>query len=315
MLYFLVTAPILANLPGCSRTAGLQGSFLQLWQSHTELKPEQWRQRMAAMADMGCRTVTLQWVGLIGGESPWMAPDDMLRTLLDTAQDEGMQVQVGLPFDSAWWQALAADEQTQAQFFSKAHAEAEHYMSSAPWPRHRAFSGWYIPYELEQYHWASTESQQRLAQWLDKLSRSARQYSDRVPSISTYYSVLPTDGSLAQLWNTLLDTTDLRPVVQDGVGVAGWANLQGIEPLLLELRRRRVGFDVVVELFEQLPSQTNDGSDFRARSADYARVQRQLEWARSTGAEQVMAFALDPWALGDDPRAQRLRQDWLRARG
>ncbi|MDZ4021116.1 hypothetical protein PssiTeo3_45250 [Pseudomonas sichuanensis] len=264
------------------------------------------------MADMGCRTVTLQWVGLIGGQSPWMIPEDMLRNVFDIAHDEGMQVQVGLPFDNAWWQALSADAQGQAQFFAKALGEAQGYMAAAPWPQHRAFAGWYIPYELEQYHWASADSQQRLAGWLAAMSASTRQHSDRIPSISTYHSVLPTEGSLLQLWRTLLDTTALRPVVQDGVGVAGWANLQAIEPLLLELRRRKVPFDVVVELFEQLPSEKNDGTDFKARSADYARVQRQLEWARTTGAEQVVAFALDPWALGDDPRARRLREDWLR---
>lgn len=264
------------------------------------------------MADMGCRTVTLQWVGLIGGQSPWMIPEDMLRNVFDIAHDEGMQVQVGLPFDNAWWQALSTDAQGQAQFFAKALGEAQGYMAAAPWPQHRAFAGWYIPYELEQYHWASADSQQRLASWLAAMSASTRQHSDGIPSISTYHSVLPTEGSLLQLWRTLLDTTALRPVVQDGVGVAGWANLQAIEPLLLELRRRKVPFDVVVELFEQLPSEKNDGTDFKARSADYARVQRQLEWARTTGAEQVVAFALDPWALGDDPRARRLREDWLR---
>ena len=144
------------------------------------------------------------------------------------------------------------------------------------------------------------------------MSNLTRQHSDQVPAISTYYSVLPSQGSLVQLWRTLLDSTALRPVVQDGVGVAGWANLQAIEPLLLELRRRQVPFDVVVELFEQLPSEKNDGSDFKARSADYTRVRRQLEWARTTGAEHVVAFALDPWALGDEPQARRLHQDWLR---
>jgi len=308
-------APIIANLPGCTRSSGLQGSFLQLWKSHADLTPEQWRQRLAATAAMGCRTITVQWVGLVGGDSPWMIPDASLRTVFDIARDEGMQVQLGLPFDNAWWPALSADAQGQAHFFAQALAGAQRYMASAPWAEHRAFAGWYIPYELEQYHWATADSQQRLAQWLADMANSTRQHSDSVPAISTYYSVLPTEGSLVQLWRTLLDSTALRPVVQDGVGVAGWANLQGIEPLLLELRRRKVAFDVVVELFEQLPSQNNDGSDFQARSADYARVNRQLEWARTTGAEQVVAFALDPWALGDDPRAKRLLHDWQQRRG
>ncbi|MFP5427462.1 MAG: DUF4434 domain-containing protein [Gammaproteobacteria bacterium] len=318
VLCLLTAAPVvfgLTSLSGCSRSTGVQGSFLQLWKSHAELDRKQWQRRMAAMADMGCRTLTLQWVGLVGGESPWMIPEPMLQTVFDLAREEGMQVQVGLPFDNAWWQALGAQPQEQAAFFAKSLEDARRYMSSSPWPNHPAFACWYIPYELEQYHWDTAERQQRLAQWLGALADNARHSSGRVPSISTYYSVLQTDGSLLQLWRTLLDSTALRPVVQDGVGVAGWANLQAIEPLLLELRRRQVPFDVVVELFEQLPSEKNDGSDFKARSADYTRVRRQLEWAKTTGAEQVVAFALDPWALGDDPRARRLHQDWLRGHG
>lgn len=42
-----------------------------------------------------------------------------------------------------------------------------------------------------------------------------------VPAISTYYSTLQTDGSLVQLWQSPLSRTQLRPMVQDGVGVAG----------------------------------------------------------------------------------------------
>ncbi|WP_081673669.1 DUF4434 domain-containing protein [Pseudomonas cremoricolorata] len=312
LLSFLACAPLFAGLPGCTPPVGVQGSFLQLWKSHADLTPAQWRERLAAMAEMGCRTLTLQWVGLIGGEAAWMIPESLLRTVLDIAHDEGMQVQVGLPFDNAWWQALSAEPGEQAAFFDSSLVTTRQYLASAPWPQHRAFAGWYIPYELEQYHWATDDRQQRLAQWLQAMSRSVLQYSNRNAAISTYFSVLPTQGSLTQLWRVLLDAVPLLPMVQDGVGVAGLGNLLAIEPLLLELRRRRAPFEVVVELFEQLPAQNNDGSEFKARSADYPRVLRQLEWARSTGAEQVVAFALDPWALSDEPRARRLREEWLK---
>ncbi|WP_312935792.1 DUF4434 domain-containing protein [Pseudomonas sp.] len=312
LLSLLACAPLVVGIPGCAPATGLQGSFLQLWKSHADLTPAQWRARLSAMADMGCQTLTLQWVGLIGGASAWMAPEALLRTVFDIAHDEGMKVQVGLPCDNAWWQALSADPSGQAAFFDASLAAAQHYMASAPWPRHRAFAGWYIPYELEQYHWATLDRQQRLAQWLQGFSSSAIQHSGRTPAISTYFSVLATQGSLSQLWRVLLDTAPLRPLVQDGVGVAGLRNVLAIEPLLLELRQRQVPFDIVVELFEQLPSPKNDGTDFTARSADYVRVRRQLEWARSAGADNVIAFALDPWALADDPRARRLREDWLR---
>ncbi|WP_218276120.1 DUF4434 domain-containing protein [Pseudomonas sp. SDI] len=306
----------IASLPGCARQPRLDASFLQLWKSHFQLTREQWQQRMHAMRELGCKEVLLQWVGLHGGRDPdWLLPDAVMQTLLDSADQQGLRVRIGLPYDNSWWQALAAkDSATEASFFVRSSASASRYMREARWSQHRRFAGWYIPYELEQYHWAEPARQQRLATWLAGLSEVSQQAGHGVPAISTYFSTLDTQGSLVQLWQTLLDRTQLRPMVQDGVGVAGWPNIQAIEPLLLYLRQRQATFDVIVELFEQLPSEKNDGSDFKARSADFARVKRQLEWADTTGAEQVVAFAVDPWAFGSDPQTQRLRREWLRAR-
>ncbi|WP_273911164.1 DUF4434 domain-containing protein [Pseudomonas fontis] len=295
----------------------MDATFLQLWKSHFQLSRQQWTERMAAMRELGCKEVLLQWVGLINGNEPdWLLPDAVMQTILDTADEQGMHVRIGLPYDNGWWQALSAqDEPTQAAFFTRSLQGATRYMQEARWSRHKRFSGWYIPYELEQYHWADTARQQRLGDWLAALSEASQQAGHGTPAISTYFSKLETQGTLVQLWQTLLDRTQLRPMVQDGVGVAGWPNIQAIEPLLLYLRQRQVKFDVVVELFEQLPSEKNDGTDFKARSADYRRVNRQLEWAETTGADQVVAFAVDPWALGSDPQAKSLRREWLKSRG
>ncbi|WP_255002092.1 DUF4434 domain-containing protein [Pseudomonas sp. S12(2018)] len=294
----------------------MDATFLQIWKSHFQLSRDEWMTRMVGMREFGCDELLLQWVGLHGGDEPdWMLPDAVMQTVLDTAGSNGMRVRIGLPYDNGWWKALSAkDEAAQAAFFDRSLQGATRYMRESPWSGHRQFAGWYIPYEIEQYHWAEAPAQQRLGTWLADLSSVSQQAGHGVPAISTYFSTLTTQGSLVQLWQSLLDRAQLRPMVQDGVGVAGWPNIQAIEPLLLYLRQRKVTFDVIVELFEQLPSERNDGTDFKARSADYARVERQLEWAETTGAEHVVAFAVDPWALGSDPQAQGLRRQWLRSR-
>ncbi|WP_339547963.1 DUF4434 domain-containing protein [Pseudomonas sp. RA_35y_Pfl2_P32] len=319
LLRLAACAPVLAllgPLAGCSRKPQMDATFLQIWKSHAELSRDEWSTRMAAMAELGCDELVLQWVGLLGGGEPdWMLPDPVMQTLMDTAGEHGMKVRIGLPYDNGWWQALSAtDEPTQAAFFSGSLQGASRYMREAPWSTHGQFAGWYIPYEIEQYHWSEPARQERLGKWLTALSGVSQNAGHGVPGISTYYSTLQTDGSLVQLWQSLLARTQLRPMVQDGVGVAGWNNLKAIEPLLQYLRQRGVKFEVIVELFEQLPSARNDGTDFKAVSADYPRVQRQLEWAQTTGADRIIAFAVDPWATGTDPQAQRLRQQWLKAR-
>lgn len=304
----------LAGLAGCSTGPGLQGSFLQPWQSHLSLSRTQWRRRMGEMHALGCREVVLQWVGLYGGKDPdWRVPDEVLETIFETAGVQGMNVRVGLPFDNRWWAALQQDPRGLQDFFTRSREEALAFMASAPWPQRRRFAGWYIPYELEQYHWAEPARQDLLCTWLQALSQGAQQAGRGAPAMSTYFSRLETQGTLRQLWSTILDRAQIRPMVQDGVGVAGWPNLSKVAPLIEMLRERGVPFDVIVELFEELPSEKNDGTDFRAQSADWARVQRQLEWAAQTGAEHIVGFAVDPWVTNDDERARALRRSWRRS--
>ena len=102
-------------------------------------------------------------------------------------------------------------------------------------------------------------------------------------------------------------------MIQDGVGVAGLDNLKALEPLRRLLLARCAPFDLVIELFEELPSGSTDGSTFKARSADFERVQamadrRQLRRAARRG--------LRAGSLGHrrQPEARVLRQAWMRAR-
>ncbi|WP_225981460.1 hypothetical protein [Paracidovorax avenae] len=71
--------------------------------------------------------------------------------------------------------------------------------------------------------------------------------------MSTFFSKLQTPGTLTALWTDILEKVALRPMLQDGVGVAGMGNYAGLEPLRALLRQRGVPFDLIIELFEQLP--------------------------------------------------------------
>jgi len=305
----------LGALAGCATTPGLQASFLQPWKSHLELSRTQWRRRMGEMHALGCREVVLQWVGLVGGKDPdWLVPDEVMETIFETAGVQGMNVRVGLPFDNRWWSAIGAqDPRVLQDFFTQSREAALAFMAASPWPQRRRFAGWYIPYEIEQYHWADPARQDMLSGWLQALAQGAQAANRGAPAVSTYFSQLETPGTLTQLWTRILERAPVRPMVQDGVGVAGWPNLAKLAPLIEMLRTRGVPFDVIIELFEELPSEKKDGTDFKARSADWARVQRQLEWARQTGAEKVVGFAVDPWVTNEDERARALRRNWRRS--
>ena len=318
LLKLAISAPVLAllgPLAGCSPKPEFRSTFLQLWKSHLDLPPEAWHQRMAFLKEVGCSELVLQWVGQTGSGvegGDWMLPDASMRTLLDACAEYGLHVRIGLPYDNGWWAAMASgDEQALPTWFNNSLQAASAYMRDSQWPMHPQFSGWYIPYEIEQYSWVSPARQELLGNWLTALSQVSQKACQGVPSISTYFSVLETEGSLLQLWHSLLKRTKLRVMVQDGVGVAGWDNLDGVDPLIAYLREQHVPFDVIVELFEQLPSERTKFTEFTARSADYSRVKRQFAWAKDTGAQSIVAFAIEPWVTADDEYAKALKDKLL----
>ncbi len=129
-------------------------------------------------------------------------------------------------------------------------------------------------------------------------------------AISCYFSRLQTDGNLVTLWQAVLAQATLRPMVQDGVGVAGAGNVQQLQPLLDHFHAHDISFDAIVELFRELPGSAADGSGFKGETADAARIQRQLAWARGSGAQHVLVYALEPWLTQDTPQAAALRRRW-----
>ena len=311
LLQGLGVAALAASLPACAPAWSVQSTFWQLWPSHLELSPQTWRERIAAMHALGFREIIIQWVGASGGAQPWQLPASTLALIFDEAERLGMGLQLGLPYDERWWRQLGnPDDAALAAFLQAAQAQALAYARASDAIGLAAFRGWYIPYEIEQHSWAAPGRQPRLVQWLRELSDPLAQQTGRAPAISTYHSKLPGTLSLADLWSGLLDAARLRPMLQDGAGVSGMAAYEALEPLHRMLLARRAPFDLIVELFEELPSERQDGTTFNARSADAARVRRQLRIARRYRAQSVVAFAADPWLIGPTPEAERLRREW-----
>lgn len=304
------TVSALAGLPGCSLPEQVDGTFLQPWISHQQWTAADWQHSMQLAQRVGCTQLVVQWSGILGGaEADWQLSDSNFGMLFSAADQAGINVRVGLPFEQRWWQAIGGDDAALRAFFEESLQRATQWLQQSALPRQRRFAGWYLPYELEQYHWADTQRRQWLAEWLQALQRAAVARGGDC-AISTYYSRLPTEGSLVSLWESVLATTTLRPMIQDGVGVAGEDDHLALAPLLTLLKQRGVAFDAIVELFHELPTAGSDGTQFHGESADFARVKQQLQWARDSGAGNVLVYALEPWLTQDTPQAEALRRAW-----
>ena len=306
-----------AGLAGCQSSASIGATFFQPWDVHLSWSRERWRQSLQASWALGCSEVFVQWVGLEGDSpSTWDARAPMIQSLLDEAADLGMGVHLGLPYDPSWWKSIAATDDRQVRNYLQGIAQrCVSYMASVSWAGHRAFQGWYIPYELEQYHWAPTPRVAMLQDWLAQLYAAAARTGDRIPTISTYYSEMAPAQSLASLWDSLLDAAPVHVMVQDGVGVHGLGNYKNLEPLHQLLLARKASFDVVLELFERLPQTANVQGEFKAKSAPFTRVAEQARIASDYGARRLVAFALEPWVLGQEDCAAQLQKAWRDAIG
>ena len=242
----------------------MQGTFLQLWRSHLDLTPAQWAERIAACRRLGSREIFLQWVGLEGGRpDDWMAPDAVLGQIFDEAARHGMGVHVGLPYDQRWWNVLATpDDEALARYLDLTREQGLAYMRTAPWSARRNFRGWYLPYELEQYNWASAPRQALLWPWLDAFARAALGNSGR----AQHLDIFQPPGRQRHAGTTVArhpDHARVHPMIQDGVGVAGLDNLKALEPLRRLLLARHAPFDLVIELFEELPRAARMGPPSR----------------------------------------------------
>ena len=163
----------LATLPGCSVPVQVEGTFLQPWRSHLDWTMADWQRSVGLAQRLGCKQqLVLQWIGIHGApEGDWQLSDAGLRMLFTAAGQAGITVRVGLPFEQSWWQAIGGDDAALQAFFASSLARAQQWLAQAPWARLQAFGGWYLPYEIEQYHWADPV---RLQCWAsDYVARAA----------------------------------------------------------------------------------------------------------------------------------------------
>lgn len=308
----MASATLLAACAGGGGTSEkYQATFLQPWQAYEKLSLEEWQRRLKITRDLGCDEIILQWSGIYGGNYVWAMPESMIQLLFDEGAKLGIGIRVGLPYHEGWWNAMRGSQTQRLQaFLADTQATCLDTLEASRWPSQPGFRGWYLPYELDQYNWASPERRALLVPWLSAIAETAKKRSAQPLALSTFYSSLPTPGTLAGLWSEILDKVALRPMLQDGVGVAGLGNYAGLEPLRNLLRDRGTAFDLIVELFEQLPALPNTNNAFRAKAASDERISAQLNIARGYGADRIVAFAVDPWLLSRIDEELTLPFDW-----
>lgn len=287
----------------------LDGSFLQVWKDDLALPRTRWAERLRQLKALGCQSLVLQWTAF---GAAYAMSDPLLDDVMDLALAAGLRVRVGLPYQEGYWPMLAAtDVMVRSAYFMRATEAGTRIIEGSRLSAHPAFSGWYVPYEIEQVNWADAERRAILVRYLSALAKAN---GPGIPlAISTFRSALPGPQTLVDLWRMILDAVSLRLMVQDGVGVQGMGNYRHLAPLFALLRQRGTAFDTVVELFREIASAQTDGTTFSAVPATMVRLRAQLAAAADTGAQSLIGFAIHPYMTDGSPAANQLRMAYTRA--
>ncbi|MBK4997789.1 DUF4434 family protein [Pseudomonas sp. S31] len=255
-----------------------QRLFYQPLNSDAAVTPAQWQQLWRATAAQGGKTLIVQWSAYgdsdFGGAHGWLA--DSLRA----ARAEGLELVLGLYMDPAYYQRIEELDDDGLSNYWKAQlgrSFAQYQTVRKDWDL--AVSGWYLPLELDDWHFRQPSRREALQRQLQAFNRQL----DKPLHISAFSAGKLAPRVNAQ-WLEQLAGLGLKVWWQDGAGTGRLPPLvrQGYEQAL----PCQVG--VVREAFRQVSA---PGQPFRAEPA-------QPQLTGGCHAEAVFALRYRSWTQG-----------------
>jgi hypothetical protein len=224
----------------CSTEPRLTGSFLQPWLVDG-WSPEQWDAELQHLREACIYEVVLQWTVDSGANTAIYSSDivaagrtesdDVLARALAAAERAGVDVYVGLQVNDEWWRTYAND-----RTWLSAESELAQRLIDEIWTRYgaaRSFAGWYLPFEVDNWHFERPDTWDALASFYAAVGRHAKHATPNLPIvISPFFN--PAGGlppaEWAKMWATILPAAPIDAIaLQDGVG-AGHASADELVP-------------------------------------------------------------------------------------
>lgn len=268
--------------------ARLTGTFLQLDARHREWSESQWSELFDRFRKLELSQVIVQWTVL--DETAFYAVNGSgaptVERVLNAARRTKMGVWLGLCHDSRYWSWVGGDPKAAGrhlkQLRSRSLAAARDLAALVKVSP--AFAGWYLSEEIDDVNWRNAEARRKLLEHLKLETAGLKELTPgaRV-AISGFTNARVSPNRFRAFWKDVFEASAINLVLlQDGIGVR---KLELPEfPLYaaaLAEAANRAGraCGIVVELFRQTGGEPLDRGPFRASSASFPRVRRQLEIA------------------------------------
>ena len=302
------------------------GTFLQLLADHASWDQARWETLFAAMRAIGVDEVVVQWS--VNGDAPTYAskhfkaaPQESLPAVLQAAQAQGMRLVLGLVHDPDYWGKIKRDPKlirVYCRWLLLNSLEAAREVVALA-KDNSAFTGFYIPQEIDDRSWLDPEREKVLHEFLGNLTDGLHAIAPgKSVVISGFSNAFAEPLVLRQFWQRLLGETGIdRALFQDGIGVAklrpGEAGIF-LEAVSQAAQAAGRTFTPIVETFTQVDGVPLNDKPFKAEPASLERITRQLHVADDIPHSGILAFSLPEYCspLGG-PQAAALYAAYLKA--
>lgn len=252
---FLALGLTLASLPPAKAMTGI---FWQPQLRDRQIADADWTRIFVAARGLGFDTLVLQWTRhgpafAEGDERAW------LEARVHQARETGLRLLIGLAADPDYFSRIEqADEALDGYLRRLAVDDAALARSWVDTLGAEAIGGWYLPGEIDDLHWRSSQRAGRLEAWLADSVTRLGEVLDRPVYVSAFFTGKMHPARYASLLGSL-QRTGVRLWVQDGrgTGVLTEAEIRLYLTRLLDCEAFPVDA-VIHELFVQKP--TKDGS-------------------------------------------------------
>ncbi|MBV9925673.1 MAG: DUF4434 domain-containing protein [Acidobacteria bacterium] len=284
MLAFLLTLAFITAGGARNADARLSGGFIQYKSEMlSQMDKAKWKSTLKAMREVKLDTIILQFHQYGGTKfiPEGTAGVDATKIILDYAKDNGMQVFVGLKYDTRWygnWKDQKYLEEVAAENKKLAKQLWERYGKS------RAFAGWYVPQEMWNEDYTPQELEQ-LGKYFRDVGDECRRLAPGKPvAVSPYFN--PGFGFLGadafgQRYAQFLKFAGLNIVMlQDSVGARKIAPEEFEDKVLpyysaLQAAAQQNGAELWgnAESYEIVPNQPDEN---KFQPTDICRVAKQI---------------------------------------
>lgn len=225
----LAPASVAFAAPTCTTTPRIDGSFIQPalvnGMSSTQLSAE-----FSTLTNACITTQVLQWTadtknnttvypsGLSGYTQS--TSTDVVGRVLTAADTANVTEYLGLQTNDDWWNTYANDNTWLTTQATKANALADDLY--AKYGTHASFSGWYLPFEVDNWNFISTTTWNNMASFYATVANHLHSLTPTKPVIiSPFFNTSggQTSAQWTTMWQSILTTAPIDVVaLQDGIG-------------------------------------------------------------------------------------------------